>query len=175
MSKREWLGWFCLWGILVALLIHPNEAKAREIVTPIFSDAKYAHLDTVQLLATNLYHEARNQSDLANMAILAVVERRKQLSGRFVAEEYGATYEGAIFKPHAFAWTDNLSIGVMGEEEQYERLYKLTERFLSNKQVYMELAQGADHYVKVGHVTKWDYSKLEFLFQIDEHLFYRHK
>ena len=79
------------------------DTKANEqIVVPKFNDARNSRLDTQQLLATNLYHEARNQSDLANFIILAVVENRKNLGGR-----YGNTYEQVIFKPKAFSWLDD--------------------------------------------------------------------
>ena len=48
------------------------DTKANEqIVVPKFNDARNSRLDTQQLLATNLYHEARNQSDLANFITLS--------------------------------------------------------------------------------------------------------
>lgn len=170
-SKRELLGWLCLWG-LIATLLTSKDAEAREpLQVPIFNDVAHAKdLGTLELLTTNLYHEARNQPDIANFIIMAVVERRKDLGGR-----YGNTYEEVVLKPHAFSWTFNGVSDRMYEEDQYHRLYEITERFLANKQVYMELAQGADHYVKVGHTTNWDYSKLVFLFQVGDHLFYKHK
>ena len=171
MSKREWLGWVCLWGLVAVLLFKSDDAEARETLqTPVFSDARNARLDTQQLLATNLYHEARNQSDLANLIILAVVENRKNLGRR-----YGNTYEKVIFKPKAFSWLDDGLSDRMDEVKQYRRLYRLTERFLLDKEKYMDIAQGADHYHKVGHKTNWDYSKLIFLFRIDDHLFYKHR
>lgn len=147
------------------------DTKANEQITvPKFNDARNARLDTQQLLATNLYHEARNQSDLANFVILAVVENRKNLG-----ERYGNTYEQVIFKPKAFSWLDDGLSDRMYEVKQYRRLYRLTERFLLNKEMYMHIAQGADHYHKVGHKTTWDYSKLDLLFRIDDHVFYKHK
>lgn len=157
-----------VWSILFFTCF---DTKANEqIVVPKFNDARNARLDTQQLLATNLYHEARNQSDLANFIILAVVESRKNLGGR-----YGNTYEQVIFKPKAFSWLDDGLSDRMYEAKQYRRLYRLTERFLLDKEKYMSIAQGADHYHKVGHKTNWDYTKLIFLFRIDDHLYYKHK
>lgn len=170
-SKRELLGWLCLWG-LIATLLTSESAEAREpLQVPIFKDiSKATHLSTQELLTTNLYHEARNQPDIANFIIMAVVERRKELGGR-----YGNTYKDVILKPKAFSWVHDGLSDRMYETDQYYRLYGVTERFLADKEVYMELAQGADHYVKVGHATTWDYSKLVFLFQVGDHLFYKHK
>ena len=176
MSKREWLGWICLWGLVATLLTKSDDAEAREpLQTPIFTDARKASLNTVDLLTTNLYQEARGESDVANLMIMAVVERRKQLGGRYVDDSYENIYEGVIFKPYGFSWTNDGLSDRMYNDVQYLRLHKLTERFLMDKKVYMQMAKGADHYVKVGHPANWDYSKLEFLFQIDSHLFYKHK
>lgn len=171
-SKREFLGWICLWGLVATVATSCNDAEASErvIEVPKFTDVSKTTLGTVELMASNLYHEARSQSDVANFMILSVVENRKNIKNR-----YGNTYEEVILKPHAFSWLSDGLSDRMYEEEQYKRLYKLTERFLADKRTYLSLAKGADHYVKVGHVTNWDYSKLEFLFQIDSHLFYKHK
>ena len=176
ISKREFLGWICAWGLLATLLTKSGDAEAREpLQTPIFTDAKTIPLNTVDLLTTNLYHEARGESDIANLMIMAVVERRKQLKGRYVDSSYENIYEGVIFKADAFSWTQDKLSDRMYNDVQYLRLHELTERFLMNKKVYMEMAKGVDHYVKVGHPTSWDYSKLEFIFQIGNHLFYKHK
>lgn len=176
ISKREFLGWICAWGLLATLLTKSGDAESREpLETPIFTDARKAPLNTVDLLTTNLYHEARGESDVANLMIMAVVERRRELGGRYVDNSYGNIYEGVIFKPHSFSWTNDGMSDRMYNNAQYLRLQELTERFLMEKKVYMEMAKGADHYVKAGHPTNWDYSKLEFLFQIDNHFFYKHK
>ncbi len=162
-----WLGVVLVMGSLFSC----SETKASEhLETPIFSDASKARLSTQQVLATNLYHESRGESDLGNMMIMAVIENRKNLGGR-----YGDSYERVIFKPKAFSWLDDGLSDRMHNPKQYRRSYELVERFLLDKQTYLLLAQGADHYHRVGHKTNWNYSKLIYLFRVDNHVFYKHK
>ena len=63
----------------------------------------------------------------------------------------------------------------MKDHYQYYRLKNIVEEFLTDKTFYMKIAQGVDHYHKVGHTTNWDYSKLIRRFQVDNHVFYKHK
>lgn len=168
ISKREVLGWVCLWGLVACAIIDSENAHASEV--PVFHDVHKVELSTVELLTTNLYHESRGESDLANYLILAVVENRKNLGGR-----YGTTYEEVILKDKAFSWVNDGRSDIMKDHYQYYRLKNIVEEFLTDKTFYMKIAQGIDHYHKVGHTTNWDYSKLIRRFQVDNHVFYKHK
>ena len=168
ISKREVLGWVCLWGLVASVFFDSKEANANEV--PVFHDVHKVELSTVDLLTTNLYHESRGESDLANYLILSVIENRKNLGGR-----YGSTYEEVILKPKAFSWTGDGKSDLMEDHYQYYRLKNIVEDFLTDKTFYMKIAQGIDHYHKVGHSTNWDYSKLIRRFQVDNHVFYKHK
>jgi len=168
ISKREVLGWICLWGLIMSTILDAEKANANEV--PAFNDVHKVELSTVELLTTNLYHESRGESDLANYLILAVVENRKNLGGR-----YGSTYEEVILKDKAFSWVNDGRSDIMTDHYQYYRLKNIVEDFLTDKTFYMKIAQGIDHYHKVGHTTNWDYSKLIRRFQVDNHVFYKHK
>lgn len=170
MSKRWLLGWVCFWGVVFSLFTKEVEASGEMIEPPPYSDMRGKSLSTIDILAVNAYHEARGESDVANLAIMSVVYARTLLGGR-----YGESFEEVVFKPNMFSWTNDGRSDRIRDKEQYRRLYLLAERFLIDKDMYLSVFEEADHYHRVGHKTNWNYRKLDYVGRIDNHEFYRHK
>lgn len=166
MSKREWMGWFCLWGLIFSMFHSEKSQAAIEI--PLYSDMVGKPLSTLECLAVNAYFEARGESDVANLMIMAVVEQRV----RDIRHKATNICE-AIFHPYAFSWTQDGRSDRIRDVKQYERLYKLAEKFLMNKDLFVSMSERVDHYHKVGHKTNWNYRVLTYVGQVDNHVFYR--
>ena len=167
MGKRDWsLVWLLVGGLISWLY----SDKAAAIEVPPYSDMQGKELSTIECLAVNSYWEGRSESDAANMAIMTTVYARSLLGGR-----YGASICEVIFKPYAYSWTSDKKSDRIRDKVQYIRLYKLAEKFLLNKDMYLELFEYANHYHVVGHKTNWNYRVLDYIGQFDNHLFFRHK
>lgn len=145
-------------------------AYADEIEIPPYNDMQGKPLTPIECLTVNAYHESRGESDVANYFVMAVVAKRV-LDDRHKATDFCE----AVFHPKAFSWTSDGLSDRITEEGQYRRLYRLAFKFMSNIEIYLDMAEGADHYHKVGHKTNWDYSVLDYIGRIDNHEFYRWK
>ena len=167
MKKREWSVIALITGILFGLF-YPHSSEAAE--PPPYSDMVGKPLSTQECLAVNSYMEGRSESDVANMAIMTTVYARSLLGGR-----YGESICEVVFKPYAYSWTNDGLSDRIRDKEQYERLYKLSEEFLTHKDMYLKLFEYSDHYHKVGHKTTWNYRKLDYIGRFDQHVFFRHK
>ena len=167
MKKREWSVIALITGILFGLF-YPHSSEAAE--PPPYSDMVGKPLSTQECLAVNSYMEGRSESDVANMAIMTTVYARSLLGGR-----YGESICEVVFKPYAYSWTNDGLSDRIRDKEQYERLYKLSEEFLTHKDMYLKLFEYSDHYHKVGHKTSWNYRKLDYIGRFDQHVFFRHK
>jgi len=169
MRKKDWSVIFLLWGIIFSF-IYSGDASAEDILPPPYSDMVGKPLSTLECLAVNSYMEGRSESDTANMAIMTTVYARSLLGGR-----YGDNICEVVFKPFAYSWTRDHKSDRIRNIEQYERLYKLADEFLTNKDLYLKLFEYTDHYHKVGHKTTWNYRKLDYIGRFDNHIFFRHK
>lgn len=154
---------------ILPLLLASNSALAYNEPPP-YEEMRGKRLSTIECLAVNSYHEARGDSDIANMAVNSSVYARSLLGGR-----YGGSMCEVVFKPLAYSWTGDGKVDTIHNKVQYKRLYRLAEEFLANKDTYLRMFGYADHYHLVGHSTNWDYSKLNYIGTIDSHIFYKHK
>ncbi|CAH9014418.1 putative spore_SleB, spore cortex-lytic enzyme [Vibrio phage 501E54-1] len=168
MRKRDWSLIFLLVGIMFSWL-YSGKAEAS-IEPPPYNDMQSKVLSTIECLAVNSYWEGRSESDAANMAIMATVYARSLLGGR-----YGNTMCEVVFKPYAYSWTSDGKSDRIRDKVQYIRLYKLAEKFLIHKAIYLALFEYADHYHVVGHKTNWNYRMLDYIGRYDNHVFFRHK
>ena len=167
MKKREWSIVWMIWAVIFGVLY---SGSSEAVEPPPYSDMVGKPLSTQECLAVNSYMEGRSESDVANMAIMTTVYARSILGGR-----YGSTICEVVFKPYAYSWTNDQKSDRIRDKEQYERLYKLSEEFLTHKDMYLKLFEYADHYHKVGHKTTWNYRKLDYIGRFDQHVFFRHK
>jgi spore germination cell wall hydrolase CwlJ-like protein len=167
MRTHEWSLIFFIVGLLLGLM-YSEESNATE--PPPYTDMVGKPLSTIECLAVNSYMEGRSESDVANIAIMTTVYARSLLGGR-----YGDTICEVIFKPYAYSWTNDGLSDRIRDREQYTRLYKLAEDFLTHRDTYLKLFEYIDHYHKVGYKTNWNYRKLDYIGRFDDHIFFRHK
>ncbi|AGH32070.1 endolysin [Vibrio phage 11895-B1] len=168
MNRHGWLGWVVFWGIITILV--SSESEASTITPPPYSDMKGKPLSSIECLAVNAYMEGRSESDMANIMIMATVINRVN-DPRHKAN----TICDVIFYPHAYSWTNDGKSDKIVNIEQYRRLYRLAEKFLLNKKMFISISEGVDHYHKVGHKTNWNYRVLDYVGRFDDHVFYRWK
>lgn len=146
-----------------------NRAEASELRLDIDDVMLEERMSPAECLAYNAFHESRSEADISNIAIMNVVINRVQSS------RFPNTICEVIKQSSQFSWTQDGKPDTIHNPKQYKRLYNLAEVFLINKESFKSISEGADHYVKVDHVTNWDYSKLIYIGRFDDHLFYKHK
>jgi N-acetylmuramoyl-L-alanine amidase len=147
-----------------------GEVEAR-ITPPQGDNLSRNRLSTIECLAVNAYHEARGESDLANLVIMSVISNRVK-DDRFKAK----TICKAVFKKFAFSWTSDGLSDKIKNRKQYVRLYRLSEKFLINRKLYENLLPSADHYHSLSIRPSWSTSsELVYLETIGNHRFYHWK
>lgn len=156
-------------GLAAGLLVS-CDTNASEVVPPPYHDMQNKPLSTLECHTVNLYHESRSESDLANFMIMSVVENRVN-----DIRHKSANVCDVVFYPKAFSWTHDGKSDKIVDTKSYQRLYKLAEQFLLNKDVYVSMSEGSDHYHTVGLKTNWNYRVLDYIGQVDNHVFFRWK
>ena len=140
------------------------------VTVPQHNDLSKARLSSLQCLAVNLYHESRSESDIANMFIVGVVLNRVN------DRRYPNDICKVVFDESAFSWTGDGLPDNIYNEKQYQRLYKIVEYVLLNKQLVLSMTEGVDHYHTVSINPYWANSEvIQYVTTIDNHKFYRWK
>lgn len=153
---------------IVCLLSTPHKTFADPLSPPPYSDMRGKRLSSLECATVNLYMEARGESDLANMAIMAVVMQRVEDS------RFPNTICEVVFQERQFSWLMDGKSDKIHNLEQYTRLYKLAEKFMLNKELFMQLSEGADHYHTTSISPYWSESdKMDYLYTLDNHKFYK--
>lgn len=154
--------------LVASLVLISSVVSANHYKVPSSNDASKLRLSSQDCMAINLYHESRSESDIANMMILSVVLNRVE------DKRYPDTICEVVFGKHAFSWTNDKLSDKVKNEKQYHRLYKLVEDFLINKDLFISLSEGADHYHTVSIKPYWAKSdKLKYINTVDKHKFYK--
>ena len=152
-------------GLLLSfsLILH-----SEPIDIPQYDDLNKARLSSQQCLTVNLYHESRSESDIANMMIIMVVLNRADDT------RYPNDICSVVFQRKQFSWTSDKLSDKINDEFQYERLYRLVEQALLNKEFLLDMSEGVTHYHTVTSNPYWSSSKrLQYINTIDNHKFYR--
>ena len=163
--------------VVASLVLVSCESKAHEheIEIPQHQDIlKVEEVDTMTLLALNLFMESRGESDLANMMVLSTVFNRVN------NKHYPDTVEGVIKQKYQYSWTSDGKSDAVGynsiEINRYKELYKLTEQFILEKQNWLAVSMDVDHYHTTSISPKWSKSeRMVEKFTIDQHIFYKRK
>ena len=133
------------------------------------SETRYKTVDEKELncLANNISYEARNQSELGQLAVgLVTVTRAKH-------EKWSKSICGVVHEPKQFSWTWDGKQNIQRHEDslQYLRALNLASRILYGEFDSVRDMFTADHY----HTTKvhpaWA-NKMERIATIDNHVFY---
>jgi len=156
--------------ILGLSLLLSSVGAFAEVVVPQYNDLSKARLSSIECLAVNLYHESRSESDIANMFIVGVVLNRVK------DRRYPNDICEVVFDDKSFSWTGDGLADNIYNEEQYQRLYKIVEYVLLNRQLILSMTEGVDHYHTVSINPYWANSEvMQYVTTIDNHKFYRWK
>ena len=155
---------FSLGVMWVCLSMNVNASRVIEV--PQGSDMTYANLDSIQCLAVNAYHEARSESDHANLMIMAVVYNRMK------DKRFPNTLCDVVFQKAQFSWTNDGLSDKLSNEKQYNRLYKLAEKFLTSPSKFVKDSKGVNHYHTVEVSPHWKDS-MRYVKTVENHKFYK--
>jgi len=137
-----------------------------------------------QCLALNIYHEARNQPKIGQLAVASVTINRVN-DDRFPNTICGVVYEGPsrpswkdpkvqipIRNRCQFSWyCDGLS-DIPKNEEEFNDIYLLSEQIVSGNIKVLDVTEGATHYHADYVRPAWASTKTRTI-EIEDHIFYR--
>lgn len=147
----------------------PEHSISLPLTITTASADRYKTIDDRELdcLASNIYFEARNQSNLGQLAVGLVTVTRAE------HEKWSKTICGVVYDHKQFTWTwdKKQKPGKYKESIQYLQSLHLASRILYGEFDSMREMFNADHY----HTTKvhpgWA-NKFAKLATIDDHVFY---
>ena len=139
------------------------------LVTKPVSAERYRVVDARELdcLANNIYFEARNQSNLGQLAVGLVTVTRAE------HEKWSKTICGVVYDHKQFTWTwdKKQKIGQHKDSLEYLRALNLASRILYGDFDSMREMFNADHYHTTAVHPGWA-NKLAKIATIDNHIFY---
>lgn len=158
-----------LLGTLVASAILVScDAKSSEVEN--VHDIMKADVGDRTCLVMNLYHESRSDSDMANIMVLNSVFNRVK------SKNFPNTPCGVIKQKLQYSWSSDGRDDLMKDKYQIKRLTKLVDKYILNKELFLSLSQGVDHYHHVNITPEWSTSpRMKKITTIDNHTFYKRK
>lgn len=158
-------------SLLSLTLLNTSNAFSKENeVNSGIRDVVSTEMSDRDCLVYNLYHESRGESDIANVMVLNTVLNRAN------SPHFPNTICGVVKQPYQYSWTNDGRSDVMRNRVQVDRLTKLVDNYLINKNVYLSVSQGVDHYHTTNIKPFWSKSeRMEMVAVIDNHIFYRRK
>lgn len=133
------------------------------------SPERYKVVDAKELdcLANNIYFEARNQSNLGQLAVGLVTVTRAE------HERWSKTICGVVYDHKQFTWTwdKKQKIGKHKDSLEYLRAVNLASRILYGEFDSMREMFNADHYHTTAVHPGWA-NRLAKIATIDNHIFY---
>jgi spore germination cell wall hydrolase CwlJ-like protein len=170
VKKREWLGWVCLWGLLFAMFNKTAEAaEAGEVsVRTDIEDVLKVEMSSRECLVYNLYMESRGESDLANIMVMNTVFNRVN------SKHFPNTPCGVIKQRYQYSWTFDKRSDKLKDPKQVKRLTHLVDQYIMNRDMFLGMSHGVDHYHHVNITPEWSTSKRMIKVGVyDQHVFYR--
>ena len=117
----------------------------------------------VECLATNVFHEARGESNKGQVAV-ALVTLNRVRSGKFPS-----TICGVVYQPNQFSWTRDKP--KIKDWKSYNRILALTRNVLAGK-VAQDITGGSLYY-HADHVNPYWSKHFDKVAHIGNHVFYR--
>jgi N-acetylmuramoyl-L-alanine amidase len=115
----------------------------------------------VVCLALNIYHEARGEPYLGQLAVAMVTLNRAKRQLARVCEE--------VFEPRQFSWTGDATLFPIREPAAFEQSMRLARIALT----VQDFTGGANHY-HADYIAQPAWAKkMQFLGKIGQHLFYK--
>ena len=134
----------------------------------------------VLCLALNIFHEARNQPVVGQIAVSQVVLNRvasdkfpNDVCGVVRQAEYPNNDKSKLptLNRCSFSWyCDGISDSISGDVDAYRWALILSNRIMSGE--FADVTDGATHYHSTKVLPEWSHRK-EKLVQIEDHIFYK--
>ena len=124
----------------------------------------FVDVRSVECLALNLYHEARNQGSAGLLAVAAVVLNR-------VKDPNDAKFY-PIRNRCQFSWWCDGKSDVPKQKKTYKRLLTIAEAIVYNKLPFIDITDGAVFYHADFVTPAWAKTKVKTV-EIQDHIFYR--
>jgi spore germination cell wall hydrolase CwlJ-like protein len=136
-------------------------------------------VDTKQLtcMATNIYHESANESDLGKIAVAMVV------LNRVASPDFPDTICEVVHQPSRnaskprgcqFSWTCDGKSDKIRDSEKYQSIVKLSRDILLTQDTLVDIVDGALYYHAVYVKPAWA-KYFDKVARIDTHIFYKEK
>lgn len=126
------------------------------------------NVDDITCAAYTLYHESRGEPDIANMMVLATIFNRK------TSNHFPDTICGVVRQDSQYSYLFDGKSDVVYDHDVYDHLYRLTEDFIINKDLFIKLSEGIDHYHTLAVNPSWSKSKRMVKIGVfGDHVFYR--
>ena len=137
-------------------------------------------IEALMCLALNVYHEAKNQSFIGQVAVAQVVMNRVK-DPRYPNNVCDVVKQGLTYKwkpslpiknKCQFSWYCDGKSDKPSDEVTYEQLYELSVDILSTDFPYLDITDGATHYHADYIFPAWAITKARTI-EIEDHIFYR--
>ena len=143
------------YAFMVAVLIHYFEPlRPVEINRSVISD--------VRCLTDNIYHEARGESRLGQLAVAQVTLNRSRLQKRSIC--------AIVYQTNQFSW-----VGKVKEPNRASTLWKHIENLAKQaieRKIVLYPLQGVTHFHTIDVLPDWAETH-EFVVEIGRHRFYK--
>jgi spore germination cell wall hydrolase CwlJ-like protein len=156
--------------LILSMLIVSCDTKADEYsVRTDVNDILTEEITSTKLcLVTTLYFESRSESDMANIMVLNTIFNRVN------SKHFPNNPCGVIKQPKQYSFTHDGLSDRMVNLQQVVRLEKIVDKYLLNREVFISLSEGVNHYHTVNVSPAWNKSKrMKYVGTFDQHIFYR--
>lgn len=156
----------CIATVTLSMLCF--SCTAEPINTNIVDVTKNNTMSSDVCMVYNAYHEARSGSDMEIIAILNTVMNRVN------SKHYPNDICEVIKQKWQYSWVgDNIS-DVMSDKESVNRIAHIVDTYLLNKDIFISLSEGVDHYHHISVAPDWSKSpRMIEVGIIGEHVFYK--
>lgn len=166
----------------VVALSHPLQQAVNNVADGVVHkepDVVDTDIDSKQLacMATNIYHESANESDLGKIAVAMVV------LNRVASPDFPDTICDVVYQPSRnakkprgcqFSWTCDGKSDSIRDSEKYQSIVKLSRDILLTQDTLVDIVDGALYYHAVYVKPHWA-KYFKRVARIDTHIFYKTK
>lgn len=158
-------------GVIICSLLFSCSARSTENeIYAGYGDLSNVDVDDRTCLVYNLYHESRGESDMANIMILNTVFNRVK------SPYYPNTPCEVIKQPKQYSWLSDGKSDHLRNNSQVIRLTRIVDDYTLNKELFLRLSEGVDHYHENKITPEWSLSdRMVKIAIIDNHTFYVRK
>lgn len=159
---------FLIVSLLLSLFLSfYAHSQVRYDIKDILKDKRTS---TQECLVMTLYHEARSESNYANIMILNTVYNR------VYSKDYPSTPCKVIKQNKQYSFTHDGKSDIMQNKFQVKRLNNLVDKYLLNKKLFLSLSEGVNHYHSLDVQPYWIKSKrMQYVGTYDHHIFYKRR